>query len=298
MKLWLSKNSEVPMREQLVTQITLGIASGDLQSGEKLPSRGEIARRFEVHANTVSNAYQELAEKNLIEFRTGSGFYVCEAKVENNVANGLDNLIAKFLNDAKTLGFSNQEIQNSLEKHFTKNYAKNFMVVESDFELCEILIEEIKQTTNAGVSGISFEDFKQNFQEIDGLFIALSDEEEKIKSVLPTEKHCIFLKTNSVIEAMKDETRPTEDSLIALCSGWENFLLMAKTMLVAAKIDADSIILRQTSEANWQRGLENVSMIICDSLTKKKLSNQENVRPFSLIAESSLNDLKSLLTDK
>lgn len=36
MKLWLSRNSEIPMREQLVTQIKLGIAIGDLETGEKL----------------------------------------------------------------------------------------------------------------------------------------------------------------------------------------------------------------------------------------------------------------------
>ncbi|MET0754174.1 MAG: GntR family transcriptional regulator, partial [Pyrinomonadaceae bacterium] len=80
MKIWLSKNSEIPVREQIVTQIALGIVSGDLRVGEKLPSTREIARRFGVHSNTVSSAYQKLSEQNLIEFKKGSGFFVSETK--------------------------------------------------------------------------------------------------------------------------------------------------------------------------------------------------------------------------
>ena len=80
MKIWLSKNSEVPVREQLITQITLGIVSGDLPVGERLSSTRELARRFKIHANTVSSVYQNLSAKGLIEFKKGSGFYVCEPK--------------------------------------------------------------------------------------------------------------------------------------------------------------------------------------------------------------------------
>jgi GntR family transcriptional regulator len=81
-KIWISKNSEVPVREQLVAQVTLGIASGDLKVGERLPSTREIALRNDVHANTVGAAYQKLVDQKLIEFRKGSGFYVAESASE------------------------------------------------------------------------------------------------------------------------------------------------------------------------------------------------------------------------
>jgi GntR family transcriptional regulator len=73
MRLWISKNSEVPIREQLVTQIVLGIASSDLRVAERLPSTRELARRYDIHANTVSAAYRELAKRGWVEFRKGSG---------------------------------------------------------------------------------------------------------------------------------------------------------------------------------------------------------------------------------
>src|SRR3989449_9916107 len=73
MRLWLSKSSEVPLREQLVTQIRLGIISGDLSSRQRLPSTRELARRFRIHANTVSAAYRELHRNGWVDFRRGSG---------------------------------------------------------------------------------------------------------------------------------------------------------------------------------------------------------------------------------
>ena len=60
MKFWLTKNNEISLREQLARQIVLMIASGDLRAGERLPSVREIARRYRIHANTVSAAYAGL----------------------------------------------------------------------------------------------------------------------------------------------------------------------------------------------------------------------------------------------
>ena len=76
MRLWLSKSSEVPLREQLVTQIILGVVSNDLKANERLPSTRELARRYKIHANTVSAAFRELTRLGWVEFRKGSGVYV------------------------------------------------------------------------------------------------------------------------------------------------------------------------------------------------------------------------------
>src|SRR6188474_402296 len=83
MKLWLSKNSDVPLHEQLVTQIILGIVSNDLKVKQRLPSTRDLARRYSIHANTVSAAYRELARRGWVEFRKGSGVYVRERSEEN-----------------------------------------------------------------------------------------------------------------------------------------------------------------------------------------------------------------------
>ena len=52
MRFWFARNSEVPIREQVVTQVVLGILCGELTPGERLPSTREPARGFKLHANT------------------------------------------------------------------------------------------------------------------------------------------------------------------------------------------------------------------------------------------------------
>ncbi len=291
MKIWLSKNSEVPIHEQLTTQIILGVASGDLEIGRKIPGTREIARRYNIHANTVSNAYRKLVEQGWLEFRKGSGFYVREAKTET-IENSLDKLIAEFFQKAKKEGFSTAEIKEKLARFFAPEQSNEILLIETDTEFRAILSEEIRQATNRKILETSFEDFKENYYDKNYIFAAMFDKQAKIESVLPPDKNCVFLKARSVADSMTGEQRPSADDLVAVVSGWGKFLLLAKTMLVAAQIDAESLIVRHTKQDNWQNGLNSASMIICDALTAVKLSKLNNLRPFRLIADESLEQLE------
>jgi DNA-binding transcriptional regulator YhcF (GntR family) len=76
MRLWLNRTGEFSLREQLITQVTLAILCKDLLPGRRLPSTRVLARRFGIHANTVSSAYRELEREGWLELRHGSGVYV------------------------------------------------------------------------------------------------------------------------------------------------------------------------------------------------------------------------------
>src|SRR3977135_3005032 len=117
MRLWLSRSSEVPLREQLVTQIRLGIISGDLKVKQKLPSTRELARRFRIHSNTVSAAYRELDRSGWVAGGQGQRVYVGERSSEQirDAGDGLDEMIAKFFNTARAQGHSLGEIQTRLQ---------------------------------------------------------------------------------------------------------------------------------------------------------------------------------------
>ena len=76
MRFWITKNSELSVHEQLVRQVILAILSEDLPAGHKVPSTRAIARRYQIHANTVSTAWHHLVEQGWLELRKGSGLYV------------------------------------------------------------------------------------------------------------------------------------------------------------------------------------------------------------------------------
>jgi GntR family transcriptional regulator len=202
MKIWLSKNSEVPVREQIITQITLGIASGDLPVGMRLPSTSEIARRYQIHSNTVSHAYRILAEQGWLEFKKGSGFFVRESNRET-IENSLDRLIVQFVAAARTGGFSTEEIKTRLLRFLDSQESNELFVIEDDEALREILIEEISAAAaKFEVKGATFADFAQNLSNTDANFSAMFDEEAKISAVLPTGKKCFFLKARSAAASM------------------------------------------------------------------------------------------------
>ena len=65
MRLWLNRTGEVSLREQLITQVVLGILCQELAPGQRLPSTRDLSRRFGIHANTASAAYRELERRGL-----------------------------------------------------------------------------------------------------------------------------------------------------------------------------------------------------------------------------------------
>ena len=111
MKLWLSKNNEIPLREQITRQIMLAITSGDLLAGQKLPSVREIALRYDVHPNTVSAAYRWLEENGWVSAKRGSGVFVREQNRDCRNESELDSLISEFFQNARRSGFSNRQIE-------------------------------------------------------------------------------------------------------------------------------------------------------------------------------------------
>src|SRR5918912_2944985 len=154
MRLWISKSSEVPLREQLVTQIVLGIVSNDLKVNERLPSTRDLARRYDIHANTVSAAYRELARRGWVEFRKGSGVYVRArasaaqiAEAQHGAQLELDQLISTFLRVAREKGFSLADIQARVKHWLEIQPPDHFLIIEPDEELRRILAVEIKEAT-------------------------------------------------------------------------------------------------------------------------------------------------------
>src|SRR5262245_58153590 len=64
-------DSSVPIYEQIVAQVTFGIASGALEVGAEIPSVRELGSELVVHPNTVARVYQELERRGVIAGRRG-----------------------------------------------------------------------------------------------------------------------------------------------------------------------------------------------------------------------------------
>ena len=299
MRLWLSKNSEVPIREQLVTQIVLGIVSNDLKISERLPSTRDLARRYDIHANTVSAAYRELARRGWVEFRKGSGVYVREradGKLEQQLA--LDQLVSRFFRNLREEGHTLADIQDAVRRAFSLQRPDRFVLLESDAELREILVAEIAtgakvRITGAGPTDLDGPDGVDGAALLAGatplvLYGHLEDFGERID----TQTDLLVLHSASVVERMQGQTRPPQDALVAIVSRWPEFLRWARTMLVAAGLDADALSFRDARERDWNKGLRSATFVITDSLMAPRIPAGCEVKVFRVLAESSIKDIR------
>jgi GntR family transcriptional regulator len=79
-------NENTPIYRQLKDRVVGMMLDGVLKSGDVLPSVRQIAAEYQLNPITVSRAYQELVDDDLVEKRRGLGMYVTEGAREKLLA--------------------------------------------------------------------------------------------------------------------------------------------------------------------------------------------------------------------
>lgn len=75
-------NDNVPIYRQLRERVVAMILDGVLNEGDALPSVRQVAADYQINPLTVSKAYQELVDDQLVEKRRGLGMFVTEGARE------------------------------------------------------------------------------------------------------------------------------------------------------------------------------------------------------------------------
>lgn len=301
MRLWLSKNGEVPLREQLIRQIMLGIVSDDLKAGQRLPSTRDLARRFRIHSNTVSAAYRELERRGWLDLRKGSGVYVrplgdiMPGGGGRDMRPDLDRLISAFLALARAEGYSLAEVQERVRHWLAEQPPDHFLVAEPDEGLREILCAEIEEGTGFRVRGVSLE----GLDEVESLagagVVALYGQAAETMRRLPAGVVPILLRTRSVADAMKGSRPPPRDAVVTIVSRWPQFLEWSRVYLLAAGLEADALDFRDARREGWQRALSSSGLVITDALTARDLPRGCETSVYQVIADSSLEELRGFV---
>ena len=86
-------NDNTPIYRQLKERVIGMILDGALKSGDPLPSVRQIAADYQINPITVSRAYQELVDDNLVEKRRGIGMFITEGASEQLLASERERFI-------------------------------------------------------------------------------------------------------------------------------------------------------------------------------------------------------------
>lgn len=76
MEIIISSNIGKPIYEQITSQIKAMVISGELHSGQAIPSMRALAKSLHISVITVQKAYEDLQRDGFIETTVGKGSFV------------------------------------------------------------------------------------------------------------------------------------------------------------------------------------------------------------------------------
>jgi GntR family transcriptional regulator len=302
MRLWLNRTGEVSLREQLVTQVVLGILCQELLPNQRLPSTRELARRFGIHPNTASTAYKQLEQEGWLEFRHGSGVYVRATRPAAPLAPELaaefsvDQLIGDLVAGARKLGVAEPMVRERLRRWLALTPPSRWLVIDPDPELRRIVIHEMEQALTLPVAGCSPEECAEPGVLKGSMPVTVPSKAEAVRKLLPAGIELTVLQVHPVsLELMTHLQRymPAHaGELVGIASRWREFQRIAQTLLIAAGLPPESLLVRDATQPDWKRGLETTSGVVCDAVTALELP--EGVYPlrFTLLDEQTLDGLR------
>ncbi len=106
MEIIISSNTSKPIYEQITSQIKAMIMSGDLQTGEPIPSMRSMAKSLHVSVITVQKAYEDLQRDGFIETTVGRGSFV-SAQNRDFIQEEQQRKVEKYLQEAADIGRTN-----------------------------------------------------------------------------------------------------------------------------------------------------------------------------------------------
>ena len=118
MEIVISNSSDKPIYEQIASQIREAIMTGELATGEQLPSIRSLATQLRISAITTKRAYQDLETQGFIHTVPGKGCFVAGDNLEllrEERLRLVEASLAKAVADARTAGITAHELREMLD---------------------------------------------------------------------------------------------------------------------------------------------------------------------------------------
>jgi DNA-binding transcriptional regulator YhcF (GntR family) len=300
-RIWISRQSTIPVREQLSAQLRFGILSGRLSPAERLPSVRELARRLKVHPNTVSAVYQELAAGGWVTAKTGSGVFVHDIKGTRAEA-GIESFVQTWIEEGLSRGFGLEALRAEFEKASVGLQAKDelmgqprrLLVVHADLNFAQILATEIQEAAGCAVQHALPQAALTSAEFEDCLVLTTASGVAAISQLRPERQMLIPLKT--IEQVMAGVKQPPSPFLIAIVSRSESILKWASLLIVALGESGNDVIARNPSLPKWRDGLAACDLVVADVLAAAELPKQIRPMVLRVIPDSFLEETRKLVT--
>jgi DNA-binding transcriptional regulator YhcF (GntR family) len=286
MKISLSKNSDVPLWQQLAEQIVFLITTGQLRAGQQLPSVRALARRARVHHNTVSEAYQDLVRRNWVARRRGSRLIVgAHVLPGQKWPSSLDELINESIHRAKQMGYSLQALTECVRNRLLAEPPDHFLIVEEEPGLREIIRHEVQEKLGWPVQSCSPQQFaKEPGLAVGAQVFAPNYIIEELKPLVPQNRPSISITYSGADEHVDLIHSLKKPSIIAAVSVSESLLKTARSLLAPA-IGRRHTFREFLLPRRERIELRGIDVAFCDSLAMPAVNCRRKIH-YRLVAPS------------
>jgi len=298
MQIALSKNSHVPLRQQLAEQIVFLITTGQLPAGEALPSVRAVARQNKIHHNTVSEAYQELVRRGWLTRRRGSQLIVgTDSGTPSDTSHSLDELINESIQRAKDMGYTLQALRQRVRERLMAQPADHFLVVEPEKGLREIIRKEIHDSLGWPVVGCSLEEFiTEPGLAIGAQVLGANHLLKELKPLVPRHRPPLGLVYSRASEQVDLIRRLRSPSIVAVVSISESLLRTARSLLAPAigrRHALNEVLVLEDAPMN----LGAADIVISDSITASAVRSRRKII-YQLLASDCLEHLAASVSQR
>jgi GntR family transcriptional regulator len=119
----IDSRSPTPLYAQIASRVRVAIASGELATGEALPSVRSLATQLRVNPATVVQAYRDLESEGLVSTRHGAGTFVQEVGADRKSrerATEARKLVRELVARAGGLGISTAELRKAIDEEMKR----------------------------------------------------------------------------------------------------------------------------------------------------------------------------------
>ena len=118
MNIVISNSGEIPIYEQIASQIKSAVIAGEVKPGEPLPSLRFLAKELRVSVISTKRAYEELEREGYITSVPGKGSFAAEInreRLREEQYKRLEEHLNEAVDAARTAGISLGEMKELLE---------------------------------------------------------------------------------------------------------------------------------------------------------------------------------------
>ena len=207
----------------------------------------------------------------------------------------VDRMIAALLAGARACGMRAAEVRQRVKVAIERSQVRRLVLIEPDEELRQIVLFELREVATLplsvgilGALGSGENDFAGE------LVLVLPSTADGVRARLPEGTPLLVLRIRSAADSLTRHLPAPKTSLVGIASRWPKFLDVARTMLLAAGVDEEALVVRDARLPDWQAVLETAAAIVCDSWTAQSVATGVRVLRFPLVADGSLAELREI----